>query len=58
MKCDCYFCQAGKAHPGGEYHSEFERMSDRLLKAESTDPADRVQVWFCTTCGHKEERQN
>jgi len=50
--CDCFWCEAGKEHPASPAHSEFHRVSDRLLVAESLDPADRVRRKACTVCGH------
>ncbi len=51
----CFWCLGDRAHPEGAFHSVYHRISDRLLVADSLDPADRVQVWACTTCGHKRE---
>jgi rubrerythrin len=53
--CNCYFCRAGKPHPVNAAHSETHQLSDRLLKAESLNPADRIQVWACMICGHLTE---
>ena len=48
--CTCFFCTNNKPHP--KSHDTFERMSDRLAKAESLDPNDSVAQYFCTLCGH------
>jgi hypothetical protein len=41
-------------HPSNPNHSRFYRISDRLLVAESLNPEDRIKVFACEICGHKE----
>ncbi len=50
--CKCFFCTQGKEHPNKKYHTEYKRMSDVLLVAESLDPKDRIPIEFCITCTH------
>lgn len=54
MRCDCFFCQNGREHPDNEFHRAFHRISDHLLVPESLNPQDRVKVFACEICGHKE----
>jgi hypothetical protein len=54
--CDCYFCQNGREHPAT--HTEFHRIGDRLLVAESLRQEDRVRRMACELCGHIKEQGN
>lgn len=50
--CRCYFCINGLEHRAS--HTNYSRISDELLVAESLNPQDSIKMEACTTCGHKQ----
>jgi hypothetical protein len=50
--CNCFFCSKGSPHPDRGYHTEFMRITSQLLKSESLDPNDSIDLEACTICSH------
>lgn len=56
IDCKCYYCISDRPHGHGpDLGAEFFSVSSVTTKAESLDPADRIQVEACALCGHKRE---